>query len=458
MKRFIMKRSIAFLLLLALLSFTGCQHKNDAVAASAAGQINYSEQTITAVQKLTDGDIAGFYQMFDESMKKEMTQDEVQILWNKLTYQYGPFQYYLSSISINATESGQTACIPCVFEKGTLTFQMTFNKAGAISGFYMAEGENSAGSPRLGNDIEVSFGTEEYPISGSLTLPEGAGPFPAVILVQDSGAYDRNEQIGPNVPFLNLAEQLSQAGIAVLRYDKRSYLYENQLAQSQSFTVYEETIDDVAAALEFLQTRSTICQDQIYIAGHSMAGYLMPRIAKATPDAAGYILLAASVRPLEDILLEQTQYVLNTDSSLDQASKDKLLDQAQQTADRIKGLDASSECPAAELYSRPVSYWLDLQDYDPLAQIRQVTRPLLIIQGGRDYQVPASELELWKAALEGNQQAQFLYYDNLNHLFMTGTGKSTPAEYQQKGTVSTEVSNAIASFVSNSADTSSAKH
>ena len=88
----------------------------------------------------------------------------------------------------------------------------------------MTEGENVSGSPRLNNDIEISFGTEDYPLSGSLTLPEGSGPFPVVILVQGSGAFDRNEQIGPNVPFLDLAEQLAQQGIAVLRYD-RSYLY-----------------------------------------------------------------------------------------------------------------------------------------------------------------------------------------------------------------------------------------
>lgn len=444
-----MKKSFWIFLLLLPLLLVGCSEKQNAVAATVSGQMNYSEQTIAAVQKLTDGNTAAFYQLFDDNMKKEMSEQDLQALWNKTCYQYGAFQYYLSEIAISSKDGNQTASIPCIFENGTLTVRLTFNKEGAISGFYMTEGENVSGSPRLNNDIEISFGTEDYPLSGSLTLPEGSGPFPVVILVQGSGAFDRNEQIGPNVPFLDLAEQLAQQGIAVLRYDNRSYLYEEDVIQTDNWTVYEETIDDVAAAVAFLQTLNTIKNEQIYIAGHNMAGYLLPRIAEQTPDAAGYIFLAASARPQEDLLLEQTAYILSTEKNLDEASKTKIMEQTEATVSNIKTLTAGSTLPASALYNLPASYWLDLQSYQPLQQVQKIEHPLLFLQGGRDYQVSTTDYQLWQSALDETKDVHFLYYDNLNHLFMSGTGKSTPAEYEQKGVFSSQVSDDIAQFIKN---------
>lgn len=444
-----MKKSLFILFLSAALCFNGCGAKTEQATTVSSGQLNYSEQTITAIQKLTNGNTNSFYQLFDENLKNEITEQELLATWNQIVSQYGSFQYYLSEVAISPKDGYQIASIPCIFENGTLTFQLTFNNSGAISGFYMTEGQNSSGSPRLNNDTEVSFGDEDYPLSGSLTLPNGAGPFPVVILVQGSGPYDRNEQVGPNVPFLDFADQLTQHGIAVLRYDTRTYLYERELAQNNNRTVYDEIINDVTAAVEFLKTRNTIQSDQIFIAGHNMAGYLMPRIAEKTPDAAGYIMLAAAARPLEDLLLAQTTYVINTEKNLDEATKVQMVEQIETTVANIKRLTETSNMASENLYNLPVHYWLDLQSYDPLNQITKINKPLLFLQGGRDYQVTTIDFELWKSVLAKNQDAHFCYYDNLNHLFMIGTGKSTPAEYQQRGIVSDSVSNDIADFIFN---------
>ncbi len=442
-----MKRSPILFLCLAVCLLGGCIRPPAPSATEASKQINYSEQTVASIQTLADGNIAAFYQLFDDNLKKELSQQELQTLWNDLISQYGAFQYYQSDITITSKDNNQIASVPCVFANGTVTFQLTFNAEGLISGFYTVEESYMSESTRLKNDTEISFGTDAYPLSGSLTLPEGTGPFPVVILVSGYGAQDRNEQLGPNLPFLNLAEQLSSQGIAVLRYDKRSYTYARELAQKENFTVYEETIDDVAAAVSFLKTLNTIQSDRIYIAGHCLSGYLMPRIAEVTPDAAGYIFLAASARPLEDILLDETVYILNTESNLDKAGKEKILTQVQTMSDNVKNLTGDSSLSSEELFDFPVSYWLSLQNYAPLEEIKQVDKPLLFLHGGRDYQVPASEMDLWKEALSGKNNAQFLYYDNLNHLFMSGTGKSTPTEFQQKGTVNTQVSEDLAAFI-----------
>ncbi len=435
-------------LLCCLLTITGCTNAPAASNASSS-QINFMEQTFSCIDKLTAQDYGAFYNCFDKSLQKEISQADVQKVWSDITVQYGKFDYYQTDISLMAKDGYQIADVPCYFKRGSVTVRLTFNKDGEICGFFITDNSSSTNSLQLKRDTEVTFGSKEYPISGSLTLPEGNGPFPAVILVHGSGPSDRNEQIGPNLPFMDLASQLSEQGIAVLRYDKRTYLYGTQMAELDDLTVHEETIEDVAFAVEFLKSRNTIQSDQIYVAGHSLGGYLLPRIAQAAPDTAGYIFLAAPARPMEDLILEQTQYILGLDKSLDETSKNKMLTQTEEMVKNIKGLTADSTLTASQIGNVPASYWLDLQNYDSLTDVQQLQKPMLFLQGGRDYQVTITDFELWQQALADNPDAdaQFQLFDNLNHLFMPGTGKSTPAEYQQKNTFSADVSNTISDFI-----------
>ncbi len=443
-----MKKLLPTLCLLLMfgmaLSLAGCSNNAKDVSAQ---QINYTERTFTIIDKLVNNKIGDFYGYFDESMKKQVTQADVQNLWNNLILTYGAFDYYKTDISLQSKDGYQIADVPCIFKNGSITLRLTLNSKGEISGFFITENTTASNSLQLPNDTEVTFGSETYPISGSLTLPEGDGPFPAVILVHGSGPSDRNEQIGPNLPFMDFAEQLSAQGIAVLRYDKRSYLYGNELAALTDITVQDETIDDVVYAMEFLQTQDKIDAKNIYIAGHSLGGYLIPRIAAQTPNAAGYILLAASARPMEDLILEQTEYLLGLEKDLDDASKEKLLKQTRDMVDAIKSLTEDTELTANQLGGVPASYWLDLKDYDPIAEIQNVNKSILVLQGGRDYQVTKTDYDLWQSAFDQYSDVHFRFYDNLNHLFMNGTGKSTPDEYQQKSKVDTAIGTDIANFV-----------
>ena len=423
---------------------TGCG--NDAKDVSAQ-QINYTERTFTIIDKLTNNKIGDFYSYFDENMKKQVSQTDVQKLWVDLIAVYGTFDYYKTDITLVSKDGYQIADVPCIFKNGSVTLRLTLNSKGEISGFFITENTTSSNSLQLAHDTEVTFGSEAYPISGSLTLPEGDGPFPAVILVHGSGPNDRNEQIGPNLPFMDLAEQLSAQGVAVLRYDKRTYLYGSELAALTDITVQDETIDDAVYAFEYLKTLDTINAEQIYIAGHSLGGYLIPRIAAQTPEAAGYILLAASARPMEDMMLEQTEYLLGLEKNLDDASKQKLLKQTSDMVSAVKSLTPDTELTAEQLGGVPASYWLDLKNYDPIAEIQQIDKSILILQGGRDYQVTKTDYDLWLSAFHEYSDVHYRFYDNLNHLFMSGTGKSIPDEYQQKGTVDTAVGTDIVNFV-----------
>jgi hypothetical protein len=117
--------------------------------------------------------------------------------------------------------------------------------------------------------------------------------------------------------------------------------------------------------------------------------------------------------------------------------------------ENIKSLTAESTLSSAELGNVPAGYWLDLQKYNPLTDVQTIDKPMLFLQGGRDYQVTITDYELWREAMLNCPEADvhFQLFDNLNHLFMPGTGKSTPAEYQQKNVCSEDVSKAIAGFI-----------
>jgi hypothetical protein len=112
----------------------------------------------------------------------------------------------------------------------------------------------------------------------------------------------------------------------------------------------------------------------------------------------------------------------------------------------VKSLEPGDEASPAVL-GAPATYWLDLKDYDPVPEAAKLTVPMLILQGGRDSQVSMKDFELWKAGVGKRPGVVMKSYPSLNHLFVTGEGKSSPAEYAKPGHVAPEVIEDIAAFV-----------
>ncbi len=98
----------------------------------------------------------------------------------------------------------------------------------------------------------------------------------------------------------------------------------------------------------------------------------------------------------------------------------------------------------------PPAYWLDLRGYRPTEAAKKIARPMLILQGGRDYQVLPAELGVWRKSLSARRDVEFRLYPSLNHIFIAGTGKSTPAEYDHPGHVEQQVIDDIAVWVEKS--------
>ena len=281
---------------------------------------------------------------------------------------------------------------------------------------------------------DVTVGT--YKLPGTLTIPNGKGPFPAVVLIHGSGPNDRDETVGANHPFADIAEGLSSRGIVVLRYDKRTYAY--RTLDPQKTMVDEEVIQDGVAAVRLLRARRDVAQDRIFVLGHSLGAMLAPEIAKKAGQVAGIVMLAPPGRKLPQLVVEQAQF-------LGQAPPGELT-QIERDADEL----SAHKMPATQIFiGAPASYYYDLDARDEVAIARALDVPILILRGSRDYQIIDEDIRHWQNGLKGDAKVQVDTLPGLNHLFIAGTGKPTPAEYYAPGHVDAAVIAAITSFIAN---------
>jgi uncharacterized protein len=281
---------------------------------------------------------------------------------------------------------------------------------------------------------DLTIGT--YKLAGTLTIPKGKGPFPAVVLIQGSGPNDRDETVGANHPFADIADGLASRGIIALRFDKRTYAYRS--LDSQKTTVDAEVIEDGVAAVRLLQARRDVAQDRIFVIGHSLGAMLAPEIAKKAWPVAGIVMLAPSGRKLPQLIVEQTRF-------FEQASPVQLAEMERQ-ADEL----SAHKMPATQnFFNAPASYYYDLEARDEVAIARSLDLPILILHGSRDYPAVDEDIRDWQAGLKGDAKVQVETLPGLNHLLIASADKPTPAEYSAPGHVDVAVIGTIASFIAN---------
>ena len=350
---------------------------------------------------------------------------------------------------------GTGVLLPAKFAAGDFEFNVIVDNAGLIASFFIRPGTPKSAythpaysKPESFTEREVTVGSDEWKLPGTLTLPKGGMNLAAVVLVHGSGAHDRDESIFPNKPFRDLAEGLASRGIAVLRYEKRNKVHQAKLLTLPHFTPQEETVEDAVRAVALLQTVPEIDPKRIYVLGHSLGGYLLPQILQQTPQVAGGISLAGSTRPLEDLMVEQYEYLVPLQSAGSEEARkqgQKALADVHAGAAAVKAMTAADE-KGAVIMNIPRSYWLALKGYNPPALAATLRSRLCILQGERDYQVTMTDFGNWKSALGNRKDIVLKSYPALNHLFEEGVGKSTPAEYFKAGHIAGEVIEDIANW------------
>ena len=291
----------------------------------------------------------------------------------------------------------------------------------------------------------------EYPLEGLLTLPDGTeGPVPAVVMVHGSGPSDKNETVMKLTPFKDLAEGLAARGVASLRYDKRTFVYGRKMAKIPGLTVREETIDDALLALDLLRGDPRIDPSRIFVLGHSMGAMLAPRIASEWGHARGAVMLAGTPFRLEEIVLRQLNQARGGNPVLGWV----MGMQYKKYAKRFDGLYGLSDGEAKQKKfagNLSLYYFKEMGKKTAADYLRESRYPVLILQGGKDFQVLEDEdLRAFREQLAERPDTMFKVYPGLNHCFVEANGGDilhVKKEYGTERHIGDEVFDDIAAFV-----------
>jgi dienelactone hydrolase len=292
---------------------------------------------------------------------------------------------------------------------------------------------------------DVAFDNPAFPtvrLAGTLTLPEGKGPFPAAILITGSGAQDRDETMLNHKPFAVIADHLTRHGFAVLRYDDRGTA--KSTGGDYGAATSADLATDANAAFAYLQTRPEIRHDRVGFIGHSEGGMIGPIAMASNAKPAFLVMLAGPGTALDQLMLSQRR-LIGSQMGLDNAALDKaepvlasVFKAIQAAPTPQAGYDAAMALMTPEakvamglppdadgsIVVRQVtgpwfSYFLR---YDPAPNLAHITVPILALNGGLDRQVPpAANLAAVRAATRGNPDVTTLELPGLNHLFQPAT-------------------------------------
>lgn len=297
-------------------------------------------------------------------------------------------------------------------------------------------------------EVEARFANPAAPgveLAGTLSLPKGRGPFPAVILIAGSGPMTRDEEVAGHALFKGLADHLNQHGLAVLRYDKRGV---GKSSGNYGSATSLDFASDVHAALHWLRNRPETDVTRVGLIGHSEGGLIAPMVSVKDQGLAFVVLMAGTAVPGAEVLeLQNRRLALANGASEDQVEGGARLNRALYGAvtAATSGDDAYAKAHAiflatapaaspsvAESQSRALSApWLRFMlAYDPTSTLSRMRGPVLAINGSKDLQVPADQnLPAMRRALGGNGDATVMELPGLNHLFQTAVTGS-PREYE----------------------------
>lgn len=402
-------------------------------------------RAIALVDHTAKGEIDEAQANFDFTMGLKLSEDKLREAWISMETHSGAFQKR-TWIKHGEHRGYNYVHVGLQFENGKMQAMVIFDSGDKVTGLFFQPVLEDWQMPAYVDqnsftEQELTFGAEEWRLQGTLTLPRNVAKPPVVILVHGSGPHDRDETIGPNKPFKDLAWGLASHGVAVFRYEKRTEAHPGKMAQAKSFTMKEETVDDAVYAVEFLGQRKDIAPQSIYVLGHSQGGYCAPRIAAHARGLAGFVSLAGNSRPLEDLIIEQTEYLMGKTPGPKKDLKGIRL-----AADQVKKLNPKDARTRGVILGAPMSYWFDLKQYDPVKLARDFEGRILILQGGRDYQVTVKDFAGWTNGLAGRRNLSAKLFPDLNHLMMAGQGKSKPSEYQKPGHVDAQVIELVAKW------------
>lgn len=413
-----------------------------------ADEIQPIARARTLLKLLVGREYDDFVASGDDTMRAAFSAQQAQQFWELFESQHGPYQAE-ESAEVTPIKGYHSVRFTLRFERARQQIRLVLDQQGRLAGLWRDQSESIAAyippsyvDRKSFREEQISVSAGKYPLAGTLTIPTGQGPYPGVVLVHGSGPHDQDETVGAQKPFRDLAWGLASRGIAVVRYEKRTKAHPTAKEPTE-WTLADTTIEDAVAAAKLLRKHPAINAQQVFIAGHSLGGLAAPYIAQQDDALAGIVVLAGSARSILDLLEEQTTYLAELEDGISAEERKRI--------DELKRMTAAIRAGRLEdvptVHGMPATFMAELHGLNPPMAAAQLDLRILILQGGRDYQVTRADYALWKKYLNGHKNVTFKLFDELNHLFSAGKGSSKPEEYQQPGHVDQSVIDTIAGWI-----------
>lgn len=312
------------------------------------------------------------------------------------------------------------------FERGKLGFLTSFdadcraNTLRIVPPVSEMESGNASAATLPEGVTEQSLNLENagFTMPAVLTMPRDGHNVPIAVLVHGSGPGDRDETVGADKPFRDLAWGLALQGIATFRFDKRTNVYgANYKTAGKDDNLTDEVLSDAVAAVALAGSRPGVDSRRVWVIGHSLGAMLAPIVARQSPAVAGLVMIAAPARPLEDLIVEQVTYLERKKGTLEQNRA--MIDRLKRQTENVKriGTLAYEDSVGTPLIPS-LGYWRELGACKQRQVAAGLKLPMLIIQGEADYQVTLADFALWKKSLAGKPNVKFKSYQGLDHLMM----------------------------------------
>ena len=460
----------AFALIITSAFMVAAQASTPNIEGNWLGELEAGGVKLRIVLKIqkSENSYAAKFDSLDQGAS-DLPIDSIVLDGNKLSFAAAKF-----GINYEGTLNEAGDEISGTFKQGANTMPLVFKRIAAVPKLNRPQEPRK---PYPYSEEEVSYRNEKdnIKISGTLTMPRGSGPYPAVLLITGSGSQDRNETIAGHHPFLVLADHLTRNGIAVLRVDDRG-IGGTDLGSLSATS--ENFAGDVLAGVNFLKQRKEIDPKMIGLIGHSEGGMIAPMAAARSKDVSFIVLLAGPGQRGEDVIYTQTEMIFKAQGThvdttrhaialakkinaivkteTDEKRIEQRINEEIAAYDRTLGdLQKKLFEPAAAgvkaympMYKTP--WYRYFITFDPAPVLKNVSVPVLALNGELDLQVAVKEnLDLIGAGLKagGNEDVTIKSFPKLNHLFQTSqTGLMS--EYGQiEETISPEVLKTVSDWI-----------